>query len=448
MFQNLTKNLTNIFDKLKSRGALTESQINEAMRDIRVALLEADVALEVVKDFIEKVGDKAKGAEVVKSVSPGQMVVKIINDELINLLEANAEEKALNINVNPPANILLVGLQGSGKTSAASKLALYLKKQKKRTLLVSLDTYRPAAQEQLEILAKSIDVDSLEIMKGEMPLDIIKRAAKSAKAGSYEVVIYDSAGRLHIDEEMIDEVVKVKSFINASETLLVIDSMIGQDAVNIARHFNDKIGIDGVVLSRIDGDARGGAALSIKYIIGKAIKFLSTGEKPEEFELFDAKRIASRILDMGDVVSLVEKASEVIDQDEAEKTARRLQKGKFNLNDYISQLRMINKMGGLGGIMKMIPGIGKLTGKMGNMEAAEKTLKISESLYLSMTKKERKNPSILNASRKKRVAEGSGCSVQQVNNLIKQYDQISKMMKKAAKMDPKAMMRGMSNFFS
>ena len=449
MFKTLTENLNKIFDKIKGGGVLTEAQIDEAMRDIRVALLEADVALPVVKEFIFAVKEKAKGQEVIKSISPGQMVVKIINDEMINLLRSSEEESKLNLKAAPPANLLIVGLQGGGKTTASSKLALKLKKQNKKVLLVSLDTYRPAAQEQLEVLAKNIEVDSLSIIKEQMPLDITARALQTAKLGGYDVVIYDTAGRLHIDDVMIHEVSRIKSLVNPVETLLVIDSMIGQDAINVAKIFDEKLSISGVILSRIDGDSRGGAALSIRHSTGRPIKFLSTGEKPTDFEEFDAERITSRILDMGDVVSLVEKAYEVIDEKEAEKTAKRLQQGKFDLNDYIGQLRMIKKMGGFGGIMSMIPGIGKLTGKVKDVSGGDKLLVQQEAIYYSMTLKERKNPDLLNASRKKRISAGSGISVQQINTFIKQYMHISKVMKKVSKMDPKSLMRGgIGNLFS
>lgn len=442
MFQTLTQSLNKVFDKIKSRGALTEAQIDEAMRDIRIALLEADVALPVVKEFIKVVKEEAKGQEVVKSVSPGQMVVKIVNDAMIKFLSPNPEEARLSLSSTPPANLLIVGLQGSGKTTASSKLALKLKKQNKKVLLVSLDTYRPAAQEQLAILAKNINVDSLPIIKDQKPLDITSRAMEEAKLSGYDVVIYDTAGRLHIDDDMVEEVVNVKKMVNPTETVLVIDSMIGQDAVNVAGTFNERLSISGVILSRIDGDSRGGAALSIRHVTGSPIKFLSTGEKPGDFEEFDANRIASRILGMGDVVSLVEKASEIIDQKEAERTAKRLKKGKFDLNDYMSQIRMIKKMGGLGGMMKMLPGVGKIAGKLKDASLGEDILSNQEAIYNSMTKKERKNPTILNASRRRRISEGSGTTVQQVNNMLKQYTQISKVMKKASGMDPKALMRG------
>lgn len=449
MFQSLTQSLTKIFDKIKGTGALTEEQIDSAMRDIRVALLEADVALPVVREFISNVKEKAKGQEVIKSVSPAQMVIKIINDEMVNFLAPNEDESKLNLSSTPPANLLVVGLQGSGKTTASAKLALKLKDQNKKVLLVSLDTYRPAAQDQLEVLAKDIGVESLPIIKEQKPLEITKRAMSESKLLGFDVVIYDSAGRLHIDEEMIEEVASVKKMVNPTETLLVIDSMIGQDAVTVASTFEEKLNISGVVLSRIDGDSRGGAALSVRHVTGKPIKFLSTGEKPKDFEEFDAKRITSRILDMGDVVSFVEKAASVIDQKEAEKSAARLKKGKFDLNDYISQIKTIRKLGGFGSMMSMLPGVSKFADKLGGGEDGDKMLNVQEAIVLSMTKKERRNPDLLNASRKKRVASGSGTSVQQVNMLLKQFKQISTMMKKASKMDKKSLMRsGIGKLFS
>ncbi len=441
MFQSLSQNFNRIFDKIKSTGSLSSSQIDSAMRDIRIALLEADVALPVVREFIAKVKEKSLGQEVIKSVSPGQMVVKIINDEIENILSPKEGESELNLQQTPPAAILIAGLQGSGKTTASAKLALQLKKQNKKVLLVSLDIYRPAAQEQLQVLGRQIEVDSLEIIKGQKPLEITKRGAREARLGGYDVVIYDSAGRLHIDEEMIGEVASVKKIANPSETLLVIDSMIGQDSVNVASKFNEALDITGMILSRIDGDSRGGVALSARFVTGKPIKFLSTGEKPEDFQSFDPKRIASRILGMGDVVSLVEKAADVIDAKEAEKTAKKLKKGKFDLDDYINQIKMIKKMGGFGSIMSMIPGMSKLTNKIGDTSKGEKALDVQQSIVCSMTLKERKKPDILNASRKKRIASGSGTSVQEVNVLIKQYTQISKMLKKTSKMDQKSLMR-------
>jgi signal recognition particle subunit SRP54 len=449
MFQILTQNLTKIFDKIKGRGALTEEQIDSAMRDIRIALLEADVALPVVREFIANVKERAKGQEVIKSISPAQMVIKIINDEMINLLSPTENEAKLNLNNTPPVNILIVGLQGSGKTTASAKLALKLKKQNKNILLVSLDTYRPAAQDQLAILAKDIGVDSLEIIKEQTPLEITNRALKESKLSGYDAVIYDSAGRLHIDDTMIAEIASIKKIIEPTETLLVIDSMIGQDSITVASAFEEKLSISGVILSRIDGDSRGGAALSVRHVTGKPIKFLSTGEKPSDFEEFDAKRIASRILDMGDILSFVEKAANVIDQKEAEKAAARFKKGKFDLDDYIAQIKMIKKLGGMSSMLSMLPGISKLTNKIGDVSVGDKTLVSQEAIVLSMTKKERMNPSLLNASRRKRIASGSGTTVPQVNVLLKQFMQISTMMKKASKMDQKSLMRsGIGKLFS
>jgi signal recognition particle subunit SRP54 len=449
MFQTLTQNLAKIFDKIKGAGALTEAHIDSAMRDIRIALLEADVALPVVRAFISEVLEKAKGVEVVKSVSPAQMVIKIINDEMIRLLQPDENESKINLQSVPPVNLLIVGLQGSGKTTASAKLALKLKSTGKKVLLVSLDTYRPAAQDQLEILAKSIEVDSLPIIKEQLPIAITERAITAAKLSGYDVVIYDTAGRLHIDDDMINEAIKVKSLVKPTETFLVMDAMIGQDAVNVASNFNHKLDITGVILSRIDGDSKGGAALSVRYITGKPIKFLSTGEKPDEFEEFDAKRIASRILDMGDVVSFVERAASVIDRSEAEKTAAKLKKGQFDLDDYISQIKMIKKMGGLGSMMNFLPGISKLSDKIGDLSSGEKALVSHMAIVNSMTKKERKNPDILNASRKKRVATGSGTTVQQVNILLKQFKQISTTMKKVSRMNPKTLLRsGIGKLFS
>lgn len=449
MFKSLTNNLTKIFDKIRSTGTLTQAQIDESMRDIRIALLEADVSLPVIKEFIDNIKSKANGTEIIKSVSPGQMIVKIIHDELVLLLSSKDNENQLNLNTSPPANILLVGLQGSGKTTASAKLALKLKQQNKKVLLVSLDIYRPAAQEQLAILAKSIEVDSLAIIQGQNPLEITKRALDEAKLSLYDVVIYDSAGRLHIDNEMIDEVKVIKDMIQPIETLLVIDSMMGQDAITVATSFNQALEVSGVILSRIDGDARGGAALSVKSAINKPIKFLSTGEKLGDFENFDPARIASRILDMGDIVSLVEKASSLIDQQEAQQAAAKLKKGTFDLNDYIAQIKMIRKLGGFGSIMKMIPGVSKITNQLNGAQDNDKLLTQQEAIVLSMTQKERRNPDILNASRKKRIASGSGTSAQQVNMLIKQYMQISTMIKKASQMDQKSFLRsGFGKFFS
>ncbi|GAA5253012.1 signal recognition particle protein [Candidatus Rickettsia kedanie] len=449
MFKTLTQNLTKIFDKLVSSGILTEAQIDTAMRDIRVALLESDVALPVIKDFIAEVKQNALGQEVIKSVSPGQMIIKIIHEEMINLLASSESETKLNLNSKPPINFLMVGLQGSGKTTASGKLALRLKNQNKKVLLVSLDTYRPAAQEQLAILANSVQINSLPIVQGEKPLDIVKRAIAEAKISAYDVVIYDTAGRTQIDKEMMEEARAIKKIVEPTETLLVIDSMTGQDAVVTASNFNKKLEISGLILSRIDGDSKGGAALSVKYITKKPIKFLSSGEKLTDLEEFNAERLASRILDMGDIISFVEKAASIVDREEAEKTAAKLKKGKFDLNDYLQQMRSIKNMGGFGSILSMLPGSGKIMDQIDQSKLNSKIIEHQEAIILSMTLKERKNPDIINASRRKRIAAGAGTTVQKVNILLKQYKQIGEMMKKASKMNPKNLLRsGIGKLFS
>ena len=449
MFKNLTQSLTKIFDKLKSSGTLSEAQIDLAMRDIRIALLEADVAIGVVRDFIANVKAKATGQDIIKSVSPGQMVIKIIHDELVNILSSDVVDTELNLKAEPPINILLVGLQGSGKTTASAKIALRLKNLNKKILLVSLDTYRPAAQEQLQILAESAKVDCLPIVEGEQPSQITKRAIKEAKLGLFDIVIYDTAGRLHIDQAMIDELIEVKRLTNPTEILLTIDAMIGQDAVTIATNFDEKLDLTGMILTRIDGDARGGSALSIKHVTNKPIKFLSSGEKLQTLEVFDPKRIASRILDMGDIVSFVEKAADIIDKESALATAAKLKKGTFDLDDYLAQIKNIKKLGGIGGMMSMLPGVSKMIDKVKDSSRDEKLLMHQEAIILSMTKKERQNIDLLNASRRKRIASGSGTSVQKVNILLKQFMQISDIMKKTSKMSPKNLLRsGISKLFS
>lgn len=448
MFQTLTQNLSSIFNKLRGYGALSEEHIDIAMREIRIALLEADVSLPVAKDFIAAVKSRALGQEVIQSITPGQLVVKIFHDELTKILSSTEEEQKLNLKATPPVNIMMVGLQGSGKTTASAKIALKLKNQGKKCLLVSLDTYRPAAQEQLKILADSIEVDSLSIVSSEQPEAITKRAVKESKIGGYDVVIYDTAGRLHVDNEMMDELTNVKSITSPMEILFTADAMTGQDAVNIAKSFHEKLEITGCVLTRIDGDARGGAALSIKYVVGKPIKFLGTGEKLTALEEFSAERIASRILDMGDIVSLVETATSAISSDEAAATMKKMQKGKFDLEDFLAQLRSINKMGGMSKMLKMLPGIGGMMDKIDQSKLSGKVIAHQEAIILSMTKKERKNPDILNASRRKRIAAGSGTSVPEVNKLIKQFVQIRDMMKKMGKMGPQGFMRsGLGKMF-
>ncbi len=431
MFDALTDKLSSAFAKITSRGVLNEKDIDEAMREIRIALLEADVSLPVVKQFIAQVKELALGEKVVKSVQPGQMVVKIVHDELVKLL--GDDSCGLNLNAVPPACILMVGLQGSGKTTTTAKIAAKIKKQKK-ILLASLDIYRPAAQEQLSMLAAKTGVDALPVVKGEKPEAITRRALAEGKKGGYDVIILDTAGRLHIDEELMNEVINVKKIANPVETLLVADSMIGQDACNVAREFNEKVGISGIILTRVDGSSRAGAALSMKMVANVPIKFLGTGEKIDEFEEFHPDRLAGRILGQGDVVSLVEKAIEKVDKDEAEKMAQKMMKGHFDLEDMLSQLRQVQKLGSLGGIIGMIPGLSKFKSQIEQAGVGDNLIKKQEAVILSMTSQERKNPDIIKASRKKRIAAGAGVEVHEVNKLLKSYEQMSTMMKRMGKM--------------
>ncbi len=427
MFESLTDKLSGVFARITSRGVLNDKDIDEAMREIRVALLEADVALPVVKDFVARVKEEARGEKLVRSIQPGQLVVKIVHDELVKLL--GAEDGGLNLNVVPPAVILMAGLQGSGKTTSSAKLAKMLGKNRK-VLLASFDVYRPAAQEQLEQLARQIGGHSLPIVNGEKPLAITGRALDVAKKGGFDVLILDSAGRLHIDDALMEELQAVKKLASPAETLLVADAMMGQDACNVAREFNEKLGVTGIVLTRIDGSSRAGAALSMRMIAGVPVKYLGTGEKTDEMEEFHADRIAGRILGQGDVVSLVERAIEKVDREEADKMAARMMKGKFDLEDLLSQLRQIQKLGSLGGIMGMIPGLSKFKNQIADAGIGDALIKKQEAIILSMTKAERKNPDIIKASRKKRIAAGSGVEVHDVNKLLKQYEQMASMMKK------------------
>jgi signal recognition particle subunit SRP54 len=438
VFSSLGNSLNKIFSKLTGRGYLSEDDITSAMREIKLALLGADVALPVVKQLIASIHEKAKGTEIIKSISPGQMVVKIVNDELTKLL--SHDDQTLNLNTPAPAAIMMVGLQGAGKTTTAAKLALHLRqKHNKKVLLASLDVYRPAAQQQLASLGKQIAIDVLDIIPVEKPTAITTRALKQAKLGNYDLLILDTAGRLHTDESMMKELQEVKEISKPAEILLVADSLTGQDAVNISREFNEKIGITGIILARIDGDARGGAALSMRVVTGKPIKFLGMGEKANELEEFHPERIASRILGMGDIVSLVEKAGEVIDKKEAEAMGQRLQKGIFDMNDLLAQLRNLKKLGGIGSVMSMIPGLGKLKDKISATQIDDKTFRHQEAIILSMTMQERRDPKIINHSRKQRIACGSGLTVQDVNRLLKQFLNMSKMVKQFGNMDSKKM---------
>ncbi len=432
MFDTLSDRLSGVFDKLTGRGALSEKDVKEAMREVRRALLEADVALEVVKDFIEKVTVKAVGQDVIKSVTPGQMVIKIVHDEMIAMLGSDADP--ISLNATAPVPIMLVGLQGSGKTTSCAKIAMRLKKQhKSKVLMASLDTYRPAAQEQLKVLGKQCDIATLPIVQGQNPVQIAARAMQFAKLSGFDVVMLDTAGRLHIDEALMLETEQIRDIAKPHETLLVADSLTGQDAVNLAREFNERIGVSGIVLTRIDGDGRGGAALSMRAVTGKPIKLLGTGEQLDALEDFHPDRIAGRILGKGDIVSLVEKASETLDAEKAQRMADKMRKGKFDLEDLSQQIQQMQKMGGMGGIMGMLPGMGKMKKQIAESDLDDKVFRHQLAIISSMTKKERRRPKLLNASRKKRIAKGCGRPVQEINKLLKMHRQMADMMKKMGK---------------
>ena len=440
MFESLSGKLGEVFDRLRKRGALSESDVAEALREVRVALLEADVALPVVKQFTDAVQAKAVGAEVLRSVTPGQMVIKIVHDELAAML--GPESGGLELRATPPVPILLVGLQGSGKTTTAAKLAVRLRdRDKKRTLLASLDVQRPAAQEQLAILGRQAGIDTLPIVAGEWPAMIAARAMDTAKRGGYDTVILDTAGRLHVDQALMDEAAQVRDIAKPAETLLVADAMTGQDAVNVAKSFHDRVGLTGIILTRVDGDARGGAALSMRQVTGCPIKLMGVGEKLDALEAFHPERIASRILGMGDIVSLVEKAAETVEQEEAAKLAADFEKGKFDFDALASQLKQIRRMGGMGGILGMLPGVAKMKAQLANAKIDEKMIARQEAIICSMTKQERRRPDIIKASRKRRIAEGSGTTVQEVNRLMKQQMEMERVMKQAKKLGQKGMMR-------
>ena len=442
MFENLSDRLGGVFDKLTKQGALSDADVATALREVRVALLEADVSLSVARDFVKAVQDKATGQAVTKSITPGQQVVKIVNDEMVAMLSGDdAAAGSLKID-NPPAPILMVGLQGSGKTTTTAKLAKRLKeKENKRVLMASLDIYRPAAMHQLEVLGKQIGVDTLPIVEGQKPEQIAKRAKQQATLGGYDVYILDTAGRLHINEELMAEVQAVRDVTSPRETLLVVDGLTGQDAVNVAEQFDGQIGISGVVLTRMDGDGRGGAALSMRAVTGKPIKFVGLGEKMDALEEFHPERIASRILGMGDIVSLVEKAQETIEAEQAERMMKRMMKGLFNMNDLRQQLEQMQQMGGMSGIMGMMPGMGKAQKQMAEAGIDDKVLMRQIALIQSMTKRERANPQLMQASRKKRVAKGAGMQVSDLNKLLKMQRQMGDMMKKMGKMGKKGLMR-------
>ncbi|MDA9625026.1 signal recognition particle protein [Candidatus Pelagibacter bacterium] len=429
MFDKLTNKLENIFSKLKNAPSLNEEQVDSSLKEIRQALLEADVALPVAKEFIANVKPKAIGQEIIRSTSPGQMIVKIVYDELVNVLGSKNEE--LNLKAVSPVSLLLVGLQGSGKTTTAAKLAKLIEKNfKKKVMVVSLDVYRPAAQEQLKLLAENNGILNLPIVEKQQPIDITKRALNAANLNGSDVIIFDTAGRTQMDLPMMSEIKQVKEIINPAETILVADSLTGQIAVNVAKEFDIAVNLSSIILTRVDGDGRGGAALSMKYVTGKPIKYIGVGEKISDFELFHPDRIANRILGMGDVVTLVEKASQDMDEEKIKKTEEELKKGVFTMDTYLSQLRQMKKMGGMEGVMSLLPGVSKMKAQMDNASIDEKMLIENEAVILSMTKQEKEDPKIVGGSRRKRISQGSGIDVSKINKLLKQFKMMSDMMKK------------------
>ena len=440
MFKNLSERLTGIFEKIKSKGALKENDVEETLREVRIAFLEADVSLSVVKEFLEKAKKKAVGSKLIKSISPGQLVIKIVNDTLVEIL--GHKEDPINLKSIPPVVILMIGLQGSGKTTTSAKIANRLKiKDKKKVLMASLDVQRPAAQEQLATLGKQIEVSTVNIVASQKPIDIAKRSLDQAKKECFDVLILDTAGRLQIDNQLMEEVASVNKLTNPNEVLLVSDAMIGQESVNVAKEFNDKLKLTGIVLTRLDGDARGGAALSMKSVTGCPIKLIGTGEKMDALEIFYPDRIANRILGMGDVVSLVEEASETIKKEDAKQLNKKIQEGQFTLNDLAKQLKQMKKIGGLKGILAKLPGASKIQDQMDKANIDDKLIVKQQAIISSMTVEERENYKILHALRKRRIASGSGTTIQEVNKLLKQYHIMLNMMKKYGKMDKKLLMR-------
>ncbi len=433
MFESLSERLGGVFDRLRGRGALNEADVREAMREVRIALLEADVALPVVRTFVDKATEQAVGQSVLRSITPGQQVVKIVNDALVEMLGAEASE--LELAVTPPAIVMMVGLQGSGKTTTTAKIAKRLsEKERKKVLMASLDVNRPAAQEQLAVLGAQINVATLPIVAGQQPVDIARRAMQAAKLQGYDVLMLDTAGRLHVDQQLMDEMKAVADIAQPAETLLVVDSLTGQDSVNVAKNFSEQVPLTGVVLTRMDGDARGGAALSMRAVTGKPIKFVGTGEKLDGLDVFHPGRVASRILGMGDVVSLVERAAETIQQEEAEALAAKMAKGQFDMNDLRAQLQQMQRMGGLGALAGMLPGMKKIQGAMAQSGMDDRILVRMDAMISSMTPKERAKPELLQAKRKIRIANGSGTTVQEVNKLLKMHQEMSTAMKKIRKM--------------
>ena len=432
MFENLTNKLEGIFNKLKKAPSLNEAQVETGLKEIRQALLAADVALPVVKKFIEDIKPKAIGQEIIRSTSPGQMLVKIVYDQLVQVLGGKGEE--INLKAAPPASILLVGLQGSGKTTTAVKLAKNIEKNfKKKVLLVSLDVYRPAAQEQLKVLCEKNKLNALPIIKDQVPADIAQRGINAANLGGSDIIIFDTAGRTQIDLNMMSEIKNIKAAVKPIETMLVADSLTGQIAVKLASEFDKAVQLTSIILTRVDGDGRGGAALSMKQTTGKPIKFIGVGEKIDDLESFHPDRLANRILGMGDIVSLVEKASQDLDEEKIKLTEEKIKKGSFTFDDYLTQLRQMKKMGGMEGVLSLLPGVGKVKEQMQKGNVDEKLLSVNEAIILSMTKKERENPDIISGSRRKRISLGSGTDVQTLNRLLKQFKMMSKMMKKMSK---------------
>lgn len=440
-FEGLSSKLQETFKKLRGKGKLTEKDVKEAMREVKMALLEADVNYKVVKDFIKAVSERAVGQEVMESLTPGQYIIKIVNEELVNLM-GNTESK-INVSGTPPTVIMFVGLQGAGKTTMAGKLALHLKKHNKKPLLVAGDIYRPAAIKQLQVLGAQIDVPVFSLGDKTSPVDIARAGIENAKKTSRDYVIIDTAGRLHIDTELMDELKNIKNSANPNEILLVVDSMTGQDAVNVAEQFNNMLDITGVILTKLDGDTRGGAALSVKAVTGKPIKFIGMGEKLSDIEVFYPDRMASRILGMGDVLSLIEKAQEAFDEKKAEELQQKMMTQQFTLEDFLDQMQQMKKMGPLKDLLKMIPGMD--ASKLGDIQVDEREMAHTEAIIKSMTKKERVNPSIINASRKKRIAKGSGTTIQDVNKLLSSFEQARKMMKQFGDMG-KGMKKGKMKF--
>jgi signal recognition particle subunit SRP54 len=447
MFENLSDKLDLIFKKLRGQGVMTEDNIKEALREVRLVLLEADVNFKVVKEFIEKVRERSIGSQVLQSLSPGQQVIKIVNDELIALMGGD-EDNSLDLAAKPPVAIMLVGLQGSGKTTTCGKLARYLKGERRRPLLVPADVYRPAAIEQLKTLGRQLSLEVFSSRSDQDPVDICSSAMKYAGLSGFDTVIIDTAGRHQIDDYLMNELVRIKETVEPREILFVADAMTGQEAVNVAGGFDERLGITGVVLTKLDGDAKGGAALSIKAVTGKPVKFVGMGEKLDALEVFHADRLVSRILGMGDVLTLVEKAHSVFDAKESERLQQKLKKSQFDLEDFKNQLQQIKKMGSIESLMGMIPGMGKMMKQMEGAQPPEKELKRIEAIIDSMTSKERANHTIINGSRRLRIARGSGTTVQEVNQLLKRFVEAQKMMKQLQKLGPKGLMRGMGKGMS